>query len=217
MVTAFYNETVSPSIIARQKRGISKAYPDVEISPYSYPEKITHLTDQFKKGDTIIFESISFLGRDENMCITIYRTFYNKGVELEFVKEPLLNTSVFRGALNKTSNEITRIVLSVAEKQIRTALKLNGEKLEEDSRTKKEYLTKAKQEGKPIGRKAGTKITVRKKLSSMEFIISNAKSFGGTMNDRECIKSLGITEKTYYRYKAEIKASMLDKNDSGSE
>ena len=46
--------------------------------------------------------------------------------------------------------------------------------------------------------------------SVQELIKKHCKSFGGTLNDSECMQLAKISRNTYYKYKREIKASMKD-------
>ena len=217
MNIGFYYVNTTAGSIERQIRNIRKVYPEIEIQPIEYTDNITDLTERFQKGDMLVFESISYLGSTDQMCVKLFKTLFYRGVEINFIKEPLLNASVFRSANPKNNNEGTRIILAVAEAQICTALELNRSVSSNKSAKRKEIVLKAKESGTQFGRKPGSKITYKKKVAAMEFMTLNAKSFGGTMKDRDCIKKLGITEKTYYRYKKELKAATSNTDISDSE
>lgn len=45
----------------------------------------------------------------------------------------------------------------------------------------------------------------KKSIAAKEGIRKYSKAFGGTLNDQECMKLLGITHNTYYKYKQELR------------
>jgi len=53
--------------------------------------------------------------------------------------------------------------------------------------------------------KKGTKLTTQKSIVTKEKILTYSKDFHGTLNDTDCIKLLGISRNTFYKYKAELK------------
>ena len=52
------------------------------------------LLKRVKAGDTIIFDSVSRMSRNAEDGFTQYMELYEKGVELVFLKEPYVNTTV---------------------------------------------------------------------------------------------------------------------------
>ena len=49
----------------------------------------------------------------------------------------------------------------------------------------------------------------KKVLSAKSVIQTHSKSFGGLLNNTECITLTGISRNTYYKYKREIKEKSL--------
>ena len=50
---------------------------------------------------------------------------------------------------------------------------------------------------------------VKKEAPAKELIRKHCKTFGGTLNDIECIKLANLSRNTYYKYKREIKEELL--------
>ena len=70
----------------------------------------------------------------------------------------------------------------------------------------KEGIETARRSGKQIGRQKGTKVTTQKSIKAKQDIQKLSKDFDGTLSDVDCIRLIGITRHTYYKYKAELKA-----------
>ena len=177
-----------------------------------------------EKGDTLVFDSVSRMSRNSKEGCELYEELFNKGIELIFLKEPHIDTSVYRQALNnqiklkldtgnKATNELmnsiidslNKYTIALAKEQIRIAFN-QAEKEVEDlhQRTKEGSLT-AKLNGKQIGRATGTKVETKKAKATKEIILKHSKDFDGKLNDIECMKLAGVTKKTYYNYKRELK------------
>ena len=94
--------------ISRQVENISKAYPNAEIIEEAYTgtkvqgrKAFEKLLDTVEAGDTIIFDSVSRMSRNAEEGFTTYKQLFDKGVNLIFLKEPNINTEVYRAALDK--------------------------------------------------------------------------------------------------------------------
>ena len=62
-------------------------------------KKFEKLLKIIKSGDTIVFDSVSRMSRDAEEGFALYEDLYNKGVELIYIKEPHINTSTYKKAL----------------------------------------------------------------------------------------------------------------------
>ncbi|MBA9027602.1 recombinase family protein [Peribacillus huizhouensis] len=51
------------------------------------------LKQMVREGDTVVFDSISRMGRNMNETLIEYDWFVKNGVKLCFIKEPMINTS----------------------------------------------------------------------------------------------------------------------------
>lgn len=91
--------------IERQVRNIRAEYPDAVIVDEAYTgtkmerPKWSSLYKRLKKGDAVIFDSVSRMSRNATEGFETYEELYNKGVDLIFLKEPHINTSTYKKAL----------------------------------------------------------------------------------------------------------------------
>jgi DNA invertase Pin-like site-specific DNA recombinase len=209
--------------IIRQIRNIKEAYPAAIIIQEAFTGTTTDrkewnkLFEKATAGDTIIFDSVSRMSRNAEEGFNAYEELYNRGVDLIFLKEPQINTSTYKTALNSSVpmtgtnidfilKGVNQFLLELAKEQIRLAF-LQAEKEVEDLHIRtKEGLATAKLAGKQIGRAEGTKIETKKSKAAKEQIKKYSSAFGGPLNDIEVMKMTGLSRNTYYKYKREIKA-----------
>lgn len=99
--------STSKQNIERQIRNIKGAYPDAIIiqeiftgTKLSGRNKWSNLYQRVKTGDTIIFDSVSRMSRDADEGFGLYEDLYNRGIDLVFLKEPHINTSTYKKALD---------------------------------------------------------------------------------------------------------------------
>lgn len=69
----------------------------------------------------------------------------------------------------------------------------------------KEGIETARRNGKQIGRQKGTKVITQKSIKAKQDIQKLSGDFDGTLSDVDCIRLIGITRHTYYKYKRELK------------
>lgn len=216
----------------RQNTNIRNAFPNVE---YIYQEKYTgteadgriefqKLIKKVKAGDTIVFDSVSRMSRNQEEGVRQYIDFYNQGIELIFLKESYINTDVYRSAIQQTigttGNEIAdiyieatnKVIRLLAEKQIVKAFE-QAEKEVKDLQTRvSEGMKEVQQKNKElpeeqrtqIGQKRGAKLTTKKSVEAKKIILAKSKDFNGTNNDIDCMKLTGLARNTYYKYKREL-------------
>lgn len=91
--------------IDRQARNIKNSYGNAVMIQEAFtgtkldrPEwnKLYH---RLKPGDTVVFDSVSRMSRNADEGFSLYEELYNKGIELVFLKEPHINTSTYKKAL----------------------------------------------------------------------------------------------------------------------
>lgn len=90
--------------IERQIRNIGTEFPDATI----FQEKFTgtkmdrpewrKLYRKLQSGDTIVFDSVSRMSRNAADGFSLYKELYERDITLVFLKEPHINTDVFREA-----------------------------------------------------------------------------------------------------------------------
>ena len=182
------------------------------------------LLNQLQCGDAIIFDSVSRMSRNATEGFKDYKFLYEKGVNLFFINEPLINTDVFNSSRNNllkitvaTGNNavddyfkgnitlINNLLMSLAEEQIKTAF-LQSEKEVNDLHTRiSQGMRESKLSGKKIGLAKGTKLITKKSITCKDIIKKHSKDFGGSLDDKEVVKLCDCSNNSYYKYKKELK------------
>ena len=215
--------------ITRQVGNIKAGYPDAIIVEEVFTGTTTdrpafgRLLRNILPGDTIIFDEVSRMSRNASEGFMLYRKLYDAGVELVFLKEPYLNTEVFRQAVSRriemTGTDIDVILAAVneylmlvAQRQIESAFTAAQAEVDYLHRRTSEGVRRAQMAGKQVGRAPGSKIETKKAKESKEVIRKHSKDFGGSLTDPECIRLVGIARGTYYKYKREIRAERAEQD-----
>ena len=217
--------------IERQIRNILEKYPTAKIIKETYTgtklegrKEFEKLLKVIRKGDIIVFDEVSRMSRNSEEGCNLYEQLFNKGVDLIFLKEPHINTEVYRKALenqinirlntgNKATDELINTIIDalnkytieLAKEQIKIAFdKAESEVKRLHERTSEGLIT-AKLSGKQVGQVKGSKLTTKKSIAAKEIILKHSKTFDGTLDDDECRKLTGVSRNAYYKYKRELK------------
>lgn len=222
--------------LERQIDNITKAYGE-NITIYS--EKFTGtkidgrkeflaLMKRVKKGDTIVFDSVSRMSRNADEGIKLYFELYEKGIELVFLKEPYINTKMYEESKNKsismTGNEIADIYIQATNKvirllaveQIKIAFQQSDKEVKDLQLRIAEGIREAKKKNPElqIGQRKGNKLHVKKKHPMQKQILKLSRDFEGHNKDTEVMQITGLSRNTYYKYKRELFQEIADENDS---
>lgn len=217
--------------LARQIENMKKLYPDIIIVEEKCSGKTQNrpkwkkLMKQCHEGKVskLVFDEVSRFGRNTEEAIAQYKELYELGIELEFIKEPHINSSVYRDAssrkididtstmddetanlINAVINGLNDYLLAVAERQIFLAFeRAEKERVFLAQRTS-EGLREAKALGSKVGRQEGDKIITRKSIRVKKKIKKRYEEFGGDLTATECFKCFNISKSTFYRYVKEI-------------
>ncbi len=217
--------------IQRQIRNIKNKFPNANVIKIvcsgakvtGYTEFI-NVVEKLEAGDILIFDSASRMSRNSKEGCELYEKLFNKNVKIVFLKEPHINTDVFKEALNnqiklklETGNKATdelmnsiiealnKYTIALAKEQIKIVFDQAQKELEDLHQRTSEGLETAKIAGKQIGRVAGTKLETQKSIMAKEAIKKYSKDFAGNLLDTECIKLIGISKNSYFKYKRELK------------
>lgn len=217
--------------IERQIANIQREFPNAKL----YLEKYTgttmerprwrELLNQVQSGDTIVFDSVSRMSRDADEGVKEYMALFKKGVNLVFIKEPQINTDVYRQAIEKkaemTGDKLTDAIMQflkdlcviIAEEQIRKAFEQAEKEVDDLHKRTSEGMDAAKKKNPNLkfGHKAGTPFIPKKKQPAKELIEKYSDDFYGSLNDVAVMKvlkseNLVKSKTTYYKYKAELRA-----------
>lgn len=157
MVYGYARVSTDKQILNRQIENIIRAYPDVKI----YAETYTGTTDErpkwqkllnvIEKGDTIVCDSVSRMSRNKDEGIKEYFHLYDLGVDLVFLNEPYINTSVYRQAISNSlatvGNEIADIYIQATNKVLKLLAKQQIQQAFEQSEKEVKDLKKRTSEG----------------------------------------------------------------------
>lgn len=210
--------------LERQIKNIQREYPDcTKIFADKYTgtkierKAFNQLKKLAKKGDTIVFDSVSRMSRNAEDGYHLYMKLFDAEINLVFLKEPTINTDVYRKALKNqitmTGSNVDLILAGVneylkelAKQQIFIAFEQAEKEAKDISQRTKEALAIAKKEGKQVGQKPGKTLITKKSISAKAKIRKHSRTFGGTLTDTELMQLCGISHNTLYKYKREIKA-----------
>ncbi|MGL4567728.1 MAG: recombinase family protein [Fusobacteriaceae bacterium] len=209
--------------ITRQERNITAIEPKAKLYFEAYTGTTTErpeyqkLLKKLKKGDTVLFDSVSRMSRNSEEGVKDYFTLYEKGVELIFLKEPYINSEVYRKATEKPLEEVGHKIADLYIKATNEALKLLAEEqieiafkqaekevLDLQQRTK-EGLRTARAKGKKVGRPSGADIITQKEIDSKKLMRLHCKSFGGSMTNETAMNFLKLSRNTFYKYLKQLK------------
>lgn len=217
--------------IDRQIRNIKAAFPDALVLQEVYTgtktdgrEAFEKLRATVKRGDTIVFDSVSRMSRNALEGIEQYQAFFTQGVELVFLKEPHINTETYKQATERQitatvssgdaatdefiaamTAAVNRYMMRLAERQIQLAFEQAEKEVSDLHQRTREGIETARLNGKQIGGKPGRTVVTKKAMNAKETIRKHSKDFAGTLTDAECIRLTGLARNTYYKYKREIK------------
>lgn len=221
--------------IERQIRNILAYEPAAKIFQEAYTgrkvygrKEFNKLLNSVKEGDTIIFDSVSRMSRNAEEGVAIYFDLLNKGVELIFLKEMHINTSVYQQALQNgidtTGNEIADIYIQatnkvlhlLAKEQIKIAFQQAEKEVQDLQQRTKEGIETARINGKLVGGSAnkGKTLNVKKKEPLKQQIKALSKDFYGEHSDKWIVENIDISRNTFYKYKRELIEELKQENDA---
>lgn len=235
MIVGYARVSTPTQKLERQEANLKAAYPDIVIISEKYTGKTENrpkwqrLLTQCRNGmvKKLVFDEVSRFSRNAEEAIKEYKELYELGIELEFLKEPHINSSVYKQASERritidtsnmndeTANLINTMIgglndylFAIAEKQIYLAFEHAQKERELLSKRTSEGLKQAKLMGSQVGRKEGKKVVTKKQKKAIKYITEHYTDYGGTLNATECMKILSISKSTFFRY-----IKMINEND----
>ena len=211
--------------IERQIRNILKEYPDARIFQEAYTgtkldrPKWNALLREVRRGDIIIFDSVSRMSRSAEEGLKLYEALFNEGVNLVFLKEPHINTATYKKALETgvpltgtnvdyILEGVNKYLMCLAKEQIKLAFDQSEKEVTDLRQRTREGIETARRNGKQIGAVPGRKLTTKKSVAAKEIIRTHCEDFGGSLSDKDTIKLAGVARNTYFKYKRELKEGM---------
>lgn len=239
MIYGFCRISTPKQSIERQERNILRVYPDAFIVREIYTgtkiwgrKEFEKLLRKVRKGDTIVFDSVSRMSRTAEDGFLLYKDLFQKDVTLVFLKEPHINTETYRQSLERqiqiciesgdeamdelmcsVIESLNRYILTLAERQIRLAFEQSEKEVEDLHQRTREGIETARLNGKQIGQQKGTKLITKKSIEAKKLIRKYSKDFEGSLNNEECRKLIGISRGAFYKYKRELYIENYDTTD----
>ena len=233
MTYAYCRVSTQHQKLARQITNITAVYPTATIIKEFYTgtkqdrPNWNKLISQIKTADTIVFDSVSRMSRNADEGFKDYKMLYESGVNLIFLNEPLINTSVFDSTKNnllniniETGNTavddffkgnvqlINNFMMALAEQQIKAAFEQSEKEVTDLHSRISQGMREAKKNGVKIGLTKGTTLTTKKSLHCKAIIQKHSKDFGGSLEDTDVVKLCGCSRNSYYKYKRELKTQV---------
>lgn len=220
--------------IGRQVRNIEKAFPEAIIVKEAFTgtkilgrKELDKILKVIKAGDTIVFDSASRMSRNSEEAIELYESLFNDGVNLVFLKEPHINSAVYKQALdnqikinldtgNKATDDLINNIIealneytiALAKDQIKLVFAQAEKEVVDLHQRTKEGIESARLNGKQIGAVKGKKMTTKKSITAKEQIKKYNNTFGGRLTNEETWQKIGISKMTFYKYKRELLEEM---------
>lgn len=212
--------------IDRQIRNIRSHYPKSIIFQEVFTgtqidgrKKWEQLIRTVKAGDTIVFDSVSRMSRNAAEGFDTYQKLFDAGVSLVFLKERHIDTDTYKKALSshvgltgtKTDiilKAVNEYLMVLAQEQIQIAFEQSEKEVTDLHQRTKEGIQTARLQGKQIGQRPGAKLTTKKSITAKADIQKYSKDFCGTLNDMECIRLIGISRNSFYKYKRELQGQV---------
>lgn len=222
MIYGYVRISTKQQNIERQIRNIKNEYENVKIFEEVYTgtkiegrKEFNKLLKVLNEGDTVVFDSVSRMSRNAEEGFEIYKELFEKGINLVFLKEKHINTDTYKQALSNNIQMtgtlvdsilegINTYLLALAQQQIKLAFEQSEKEVTDLQQRTREGLKTAKDNGKTLGRKEGSKVITKKSIEKKKEIQKYSKDFKGTLNDIDTMKITELSRNTYYKYKKEL-------------
>lgn len=152
-----------------------------------------------RKGDTVVFESITRLSRNMDDVKNEYKWYVDNGVLLRFIAEPMLDTKVDeQGVIERAMAEIILTLLAAfAEKE-----------REEIKRRQREGIESAKRKGKAFGRPKRSFDTMNA-AERQAFLYEYNEWKAGKQTAVQTFERLAIPKATFYKIVKEYESKAI--------
>lgn len=229
MIYGYARVSTRKQRLDRQISNLMTACPSAIIKSEYYTGTTTirpeweKLKKRLAGGDTVIFDSVSRMSRNAEEGFIDYQELFNRNINLVFLKEPHINTDVYKQSISKaidievsTGNQaideyfsgnmelVNRLLMRLAQQQIKVAFDQAEKEVTDLHQRISEGMRESKVKGKQIGLVKGTSLITKKSVECKSIITMHSKTFGGTLSDDEVIKLCGCSRNSFYKYKREL-------------
>ena len=229
-VWGYVRISTSKQKIERQIDNIKRQYPEAVIITEEYTGTTmdrpawNKLEKRLQTGDTVVFDEVSRMSRNAEEGMALYERLFDSGVHLVFLKEPHINSEVYRQKMQRQREKHTstgskstdklldsimealhEYTIDLAREQIEIAFQTAQHEVDYLHKRTREGVLKAQAAGKQVGRMPGAIVETKKAKAAKEVIQKHSRDFGGSLSDAECMKLAGVARNSYYKYKRELK------------
>lgn len=225
MMYGYTRISTAKQSLQRQVDNLKKFNSDIEIYQEVFTgtqtdgrEVYKRLKGKLKKGDVLVFDSVSRMSRNTEEGIQEYFELMERGIDLIFLKERYIDTAVYKDQIEsnqtiKTNDTdldqtifkgIREYLERLAKKQIKIAFDQAEKEVKDLQERTKEALKIKKMQGVELGRKAGVQIETKKEKEMRVKIKKLSKDFDGNLKDVEVMELLKLARNTYYKYKKKL-------------
>ncbi len=221
MIYGYCRKSRKEQSISRQVRNIKRDYPDAEIIKETFtgtkmnrPEWIK-LYGMVQAGDTLVFDQVSRMSRDADEGYKVYEELFNRGVNLVFLKEHYIDSSVYSSKLKQSSDITTGkdyldeglkvILMGLAREQIKLAFAQAEKEVTDLHQRTKEGIETARLKGKQIGQVKGKKLFSKKAEKAKVYILEHCSLYEGEKTLYKIAQELNLTTAVIYKYNKELK------------
>lgn len=149
------------------------------------------LKSHVRKGDKVIFDSITRMSRSMDDIKDEYKWFVDNGISLEFVKEPMINYDVDKVDTNPVMRAIPEMILTI--------LAAFAEKERLDTRERQaEGIAAAKRKGKHLGRPKKSYKTLSDADKEL-FQAQYRRWKDGEQTAVQTMENVGLKKTTFYK------------------
>ena len=230
MIYGYCSINTRKQSMERQIKNMKESFPDAVIVSEDNTESLSAYSEWKKlfsklgKKDVIIFDSVSRMSRNAAEAFSLYKELVYRNIKIIFLRERHIDTEAYREALNgviplsflseeQTANKpskdvmlaIDHFIMNKIEQDIYKAFEQSEKTIMYMSRRTREGIEAARSNGKQIGTVKGSVHETKKSKAVKPLIIRYCKDFEGTLSDKECMKLIGLSNNTYYKYKRELR------------
>lgn len=212
MIYGYINAHFNNETYEHQKSQILAKYKNAEIRKEQKDGSVLkEILKEGQDGDKLVLKDVLKLYPNRinidtkfntvsETIFNTYQNFFNKGIDIEFIQEPMLNSSCYRNALVKNlSNDKTTILnaittLLLEQLQITVELKINININSIKSNIKSKRVSSIK----------GKTLITQKSIDSKKYMQEHLMDLGGDMTNNQIMKHLGLARNTFFKYKKEL-------------
>ena len=242
-VFAYLRVSTKHQDLDRQEARIKRLYPSAVVYSEKYSGRTcdrpvwNRLTNRVKEGDTIVFDSVSRFARNAAEGFAEYEALFNRGVNLKFIREPMLDTDNFRQALATTLPEtgtsvdiiieaVNRFLMETAKAQIRAAFEGAEKELNDIHDRIKGGIEAKKNRNQELETEfpetyadhpdythfrvveKGTTYETAKAKEAKRIIKLRNRDFDGDLSDAETLALTKVSRNSYFKYKRQLRQEM---------